>query len=605
VLGGRYSLVEPLARGGMAAVWVADDPVLSRRVAVKILRDDLAADSNTRARFRHEAISAARLNHPNVVATYDTGDDDGTAYIVMELVDGPTVRQLLREQGRLPIGEAIRIGIQVADALEAAHRAGIVHRDVKPENVLIADDGRVKVADFGLARAVSTTTTSGSLMGTVAYLAPEQVERGIADVRSDVYAAGIVLFELLTGSKPFSGDSPIQVAYQHVHHDVPPPSTLLAGGLPPALDALVTHATRRDPDRRPRDASEFLAAVARVRRSLRDDELDGDVAAAPADTSANGSQHTLVVPRPVPAPAEPDQSPPRPRRRRGPFALVALLVAALLVSGAAWWLGSGRYQPTPSLIEMDRRTAQAAAVKEGLTLQFAKTAEYSETVPANRVLRTDPGPGRRITRGGTILAVLSKGPERYAVPKLAGLDKGEAQTKLRAAHLSVGDIREEYDDAVDRGGVIRSEPEQGQRLKRDTAVSMVISKGPRPIKLPDVVGRAIDEATRMLRDLGFRVSSTEAFHERIPGGLVSRQEPSSEVAPHGSTVALTVSKGPPLVTVPRVVGMQVNVARRELSRAGFQVRVLSLPGGPNRVLAQSPRAGSQQPKGSTVTVSVW
>jgi beta-lactam-binding protein with PASTA domain len=605
LLDGRYQVTRRLARGGMATVYEATDTRLDRTVAVKVMHPGLAEDREFVARFIREARSAARLSHPNVVAVYDQGADDGQVFLVMEYVHGRTLRDVLREHGRLTPREAFGVFEPVLAALEAAHRAGIVHRDVKPENVLIAHDGRVKVADFGLARAVSTATTSGTLIGTVAYLAPEQVQRGIADTRSDVYAAGIVLFELLTGSKPYSGESPIQVAFQHVHGDVPPPSARVPG-LPPALDALVGHATRRDPDRRPRDAAAFLAAAAQVRRSLTEEQLNGHVAGPPADASADGVHHTLVVPA---AEAEPDPyAPPAhatPRRRRGAFVVVAVLVAALLAGGAAWWLGSGRYQSTPSLIEMDRRTAQAAAAQAGLRLQFAPAAEFSETVPADRVLRTDPRPGRRITRGGTILAVLSKGPERYAVPRLAGLDREEAQTRLRAAHLTVGEVREEFDGAVARGRVIRSEPERGQRVKRDTAVSLVISRGPEPVRLPDVVGKAIDEATRILRDRGFRVSSTQVFDERVPGGVVMRQEPRGQAAPRGSTVALTVSKGPPLITVPRVVGMRANMAKRVLERAGFQVQVLALPGGPNRVLAQNPPHGSQRPKNSTVTISVF
>jgi beta-lactam-binding protein with PASTA domain len=254
---------------------------------------------------------------------------------------------------------------------------------------------------------------------------------------------------------------------------------------------------------------------------------------------------------------------------------------------------------------MDRKTAQAAAAREGLTVQFAKTAQFSETVPAGRVLRTDPKPGGRIARNGTIVAILSKGPERYAVPKVVGLDQADAERRLRATHLSVGDVREQFHDSIDRGEVIRTEPEEGQRVRRDTAVALVVSKGPAPVQLPDVVGRAVDEATRILRDLGLRVSNREVFDPQIPPGLVLGQEPTPQVVRHGSWVALTVSKGPPLAGVPHVVGMPVKMARRVLERAGFQVQVLSLPGGPNRVMGQNPPAGSQHPPGSVVTISAF
>jgi beta-lactam-binding protein with PASTA domain/serine/threonine protein kinase len=619
----------------MATVYQATDIRLDRRVAVKTMHPGLAEDQDFVARFIREARSAARLSHPNVVAVYDQGTDADQVFLVMEYVHGQTLRDVLQDKGRLTPREAFGVLEPVLAALDAAHRAGIVHRDVKPENVLIAQDGRVKVADFGLARAVAAATTTGVLIGTVAYLAPEQVERGLADTRSDVYAAGILLFELLTGAKPYSGDSAIQVAYQHVHRDVPPPSSVWPG-LPAPLDALVGLATRRNPDQRPRDAAAFLAAAAQVRRSLRDDELDavpatGVPAAKAAGNGSARAERTLVVDRPETgspdsqhsqhsphsqhgshsldgtAGADPYVSPEvsSPRRRRGLLALAAVLAAALLVGGGAWWLGSGRYVAAPSLIEMDRKTAQAAAARQGLTVQFARTAEFSETVPAGRVLRTDPKPGRRIERRGTIVAVLSKGPERYAVPALAGLAQAEAERRLRSVHLSVGDVRKQFSDRVDAGDVIRSDPETGQRLKRGTAVALVVSKGRQPVQLPDVVGRAVDEATRILRDLGFRVSNIEAFDERAPAGLVLSQRPTAQVVPHGSAVALTVSKGPPQVTVPHVVGLPVKMARRVLERAGFQARVLALPGGPNRVLAQNPAAGSQHPKGGTVTVSVF
>jgi beta-lactam-binding protein with PASTA domain/predicted Ser/Thr protein kinase len=610
LLDGRYEVTRRVARGGMATVYEARDTRLDRTVAVKTMHPGLAEDQEFVSRFIREARSAARLSHPNVVAVYDQGTDDGEVFLVMEYVHGRTLRDVLQTKGRLTPREAFEVLEPVLAALDAAHRAGIIHRDVKPENVLIAHDGRVKVADFGLARAVAAATASGALIGTVAYLAPEQVERGIADTRSDVYAAGILLFELLTGVKPYSGDTAIQVAYQHVHNDVPPPSRVVPG-LPSPLDTLVGYATRRDPDQRPRDAGALLAAAVHVRRSLRDNELDG----------ALEENATLVVPQPhpeppvVPADADPFDAP-HPasytppdvftrRRRRGLIALVAVLVAALLVSGAAWWLGSGRYVAAPSLIEMDRATAEATAAREGFTVTFARTAEFSETVPAGRVVRTDPKPGGRITRNGTIVAVLSKGPERYAVPRLAGLSQGEAERRLRAAHLSVGEVHKEFDSDVRDGRVIRSEPEAGQRLKRDTAVALVVSRGPRPVELPDVVGKAVNEATRLLRDLGLEVSRVESFHEQVPQGTVLDQRPSPQRVPRGSTVALIVSKGPPLIPVPQVVGLPVKMARRVLERSGFDVKVMSLPGGPNRVLAQNPPAGTQQPRGSTVTVSAF
>ncbi|MEX1007038.1 MAG: protein kinase [Acidimicrobiia bacterium] len=324
MLGGRYHLVEPLARGGMAAVWIADDPVLSRRVAVKILRDDLAADEGTRARFRHEAISAARLNHPNVVATYDTGDDGGTAYIVMELIDGPTVRQLLREQGRLPIREAIRIGVQVADALEAAHRAGIVHRDVKPPNVLVPPAGPVKVADFGIAKATGADdlTRTGTVMGTARYLAPEQVNGKPTDARTDVYGLGLLLYEMLCGRPPFGGATDVATAMARLTMSAPS-IRAQRSNVPQSLDDVVHRCLARDPARRFASAGDARAALAAVRPDPR-----------PALRSG-----TEPAPRPTP---RPPRAVPTPRsgtksaaRRRSGVTWVWVVIVFLLAIAIA------------------------------------------------------------------------------------------------------------------------------------------------------------------------------------------------------------------------------------------------------------------------------
>jgi serine/threonine-protein kinase len=323
VLGGRYQLVEPLARGGMASVWIAEDPVLSRKVAVKILRTDLAADPDTRARFRYEAIAAARLNHPNVVATYDTGDDDGTAYIVMELVDGPTVRDLLRADGPLPVREALRIGIQVADALEAAHRAGLVHRDVKPPNVLVPRAGPVKVTDFGIAKAAGENdlTRTGTVMGTARYLAPEQVNGKPADARTDVYALGLLLYEMLCGKPPFGGDTDVATAMARLTTTAPPIRTQRPD-VPAELDDLVHKCLARDPARRFTSAADVRAALAAIRPQTAG-VPSRPVPRAPAPAPA---------PRPTPRPAKA-----RPARRRtssGATWFFVVVVFLLAIAGA-------------------------------------------------------------------------------------------------------------------------------------------------------------------------------------------------------------------------------------------------------------------------------
>ena len=321
MLGGRYHLVEPLARGGMASVWVADDPVLSRRVAVKILRDDLASDPATRTRFRNEAIAAARLNHPNVVATYDTGDDAGTAYIVMELVDGPTVRQLLRERGPLPVREVIRIGVEVADALEAAHRAGLVHRDVKPPNVLVPPAGPVKVTDFGIAKAAggNDLTRTGTVMGTARYLAPEQVNGRPTDARTDVYALGLLLYEMLCGRPPFGGDTDVATAMARLTTSAPPIRSQRPD-VPPALDDVVHRCMARDPARRYASAGAVRAALAAIRASPQ---------ATPRPAPPPVPRPT---PRPIPRPPKAQRR--APRRGSGTTWVWVVLVFLLAIAAA-------------------------------------------------------------------------------------------------------------------------------------------------------------------------------------------------------------------------------------------------------------------------------
>lgn len=623
VLDGRYHVESRLARGGMATVYLALDRRLDRTVAVKVMHPQLAEDEEFVSRFIREAKSAARLSHPNVVAVYDQGADDGTVFLAMEHVAGRTLRDLMREKGRLSARQTLDVMESVLAALGAAHHAGIVHRDVKPENVLLADDGRIKVADFGLARAVSGATShtsaTGVLMGTVAYLSPEQVERGVADPRSDVYAAGILLFEMLTGAKPYDGETAIQVAYRHVHDDVPVPSSLVPG-LPGALDALVARATSRDPDGRPDDARRFLAEVAQVRRGLSDAELDTAGRATLPTPAMSAPAHTMVVPVPAPpatatGPARGGDTGPlrRPMRslrrhhnRRGVMALLLVLMLAAGLSGAAWWIaaGPGAYTNAPSLLTLSQADAKAKARSLGFTMQVVGNA-FDEKMPADHVLSTDPGPNERIRKKGTIGVVLSKGPERYAIPDLRNKSEADAKKALAATHLGTGEIKRAYSDTLKKGRVISTDPAAGTRLKRDEVVGLVVSRGVQPVTVPDVVGKKLDEARQILAKASLGAKIVEKNDDTIPAGVVISQKPDKGKAPKNSDIALVVSKGPPPVPVPDVVGKSLDEARTILTAAGFQVREFNLPGGPDRVLDQSPNGGGTAPKGSRVTISVF
>jgi serine/threonine-protein kinase len=651
LLEGRYRIGVRIARGGMASVYEATDIRLDRTVAVKIMHPGLGDDAEFAARFVREARSAARLSHPNVVAVYDQGDDHGTVFLAMELVDGITLRDVIRKESPMLPARALALVEPVLSALAAAHRAGIIHRDVKPENVLIAADGRVKVADFGLARAVSAdtqhTATGGVLIGTVSYLAPELVVDGRADARADVYAAGVVLFELLTGNKPHEGETPIQVAYKHVHEDVPAPSTL-EPGIPAYVDALVARATARDRSLRPADAAVLLHQLHRVSHALaegvRDDpELTADLtplilhtqpveAPSPDDTAADPfdsremaalmTPADLVADRTTPirtlarrpsgpppaAPARRTPSPSRPRRsRRG---LVLLLVAVLLVAGGgagAWWFLDGRYTSTPGVLGLSRAAAEQRLDEAGLDAAWGDKA-YSETVPAGQVVATDPEPGSRVLDGGTVTVTLSLGKERYDVPRLKGMSVDQAQDALAKTHLSYGTTTETWSDTIAEGVVISSSPKAGTTLRPDTAVDLVVSKGPKPVTLKDWVGQDADDALAWLDSKGLdgRVAGEEYSDTIAAGDVISMDPPAGTTLHRGDSVSFVVSKGPHLVEVPSVRAQGVDAATATLEALGFRVVTEKASGylGLGYVFSQSPGGGDMVPLGSTITLTL-
>jgi serine/threonine-protein kinase len=602
LLDGRYRLDAGIARGGMATVYRATDTRLERVVAVKVMRAVLADDPEFVARFTREARSAARLSSPDVVSVYDQGRDaaTGAAYLVMEHVPGRTVRALLHEQGRLPAGQALALMEPVLRALAAAHAAGLVHRDVKPENLLLTTDGRLKVADFGLARAVETTTltaTTGLLLGTVAYLAPEQVLDGRADPRTDVYAAGIVLWELLTGTPPYASDNPLSVAYRHVNEDVPPPSTVV-GGIPAAVDELVLRATRRDPAARPPDAGAFLAEVRAVLADLPPDDTGTVVVRRPTR-----GQPTLVVPRG--APVRPPR-PVRPRRQRRTGLLWALVVALLAAAalGGGWYLGSGRYTEPPEVAGLAPQEATARLVAAGLEVVVAPERSFDEQVPDGLVLDQSAAAGSRELRGSTVTLVLSRGPDRRAVPDLLGKDVDTARAELQAVGLTPGLVTDEFSDAP-VGAVLRTDPAAGAALRPEAPVAVVRSKGVEQLPVPTVVGRTQAEAGEQLEDAGFRSTVREVFSEDVPAGTVVAQRPAGGTAPRDSAVRIDVSKGPELVAVPDLGGRSQEEAEAALAALGLTASTSDRPGPGGAVRFQSPGAGEQVRKGTEVTLFVF
>jgi beta-lactam-binding protein with PASTA domain/predicted Ser/Thr protein kinase len=608
---GRYQVVGRIARGGMATVYEAIDTRLDRTIALKIMSAALAEDPGFVTRFRREARAAARLSHPHVVAVYDQGEAHGVPYLAMEFVPGRTLRDVLRDHGALTPEQALTILDPVLEALSAAHDAGFVHRDIKPENILISDDGRVKVTDFGLARAVSNTTTAtqGMIIGTVAYLSPEHVEHGDADARSDVYGAGICLFEMVTGQVPFAAESAITVAYQHVNSDVPVPSSLRAT-IPADVDALVATATRRDPDLRYPDCRAFLADARRVRRAL-----------PPPQPLSKETQDTLIVPADVGDSAPVVAVTTRPpagltstrsdrSRRRGRGWIVGILLLLVAVAGAGfagWYLaaGPGKQVTVPGILGMEQPAAEAAVQEVGLRLSVSGEA-FSETVAAGLVLSADPEPGTSIAVDSVVAVVMSLGPERYDVPDVTGQPLAAAEAVLAEANLAIGAITEAWDASIPSGSVVSTAPAAGQALKSGTPVDLVVSKGPRPVKLANYVGSPAEEVRAELEASGLVVTSTEEFSSQYAKGLVLSTTPAEgERVPVGDTVALVISKGPPPVEVPYLIDMKRDDAVAALQQRGLRVQINEPPFTPlNRVISQNPSAGTLIPAGSTVTLTI-
>ena len=545
----------------MATVYRAHDRRLDRTVALKLMHAHLADSPDFVSRFRREARAAARLSNPGVVAVYDQGSLDGVAYLVMEYVEGPTLRDLIAA-GPLSVKEALGLVAQLLRPLGAAHRAGLVHRDIKPENVLLPSDGSVaKVADFGLARAVTevTQTTTGNVLGTVAYLAPELITSGESTSRADVFSAGVVLYELLTGQQPFTADSPIQIAFRNVHEDVPLPSKLVPE-MPADVDELVATMTRREPQERPADADEALALLRNVVDELTDSELsvrrgggtgsirtqevmtanaqaarsaiDNEPQESEDEASSEDSTHagmrtvslpigsigpdskgrTRALSRKAVA-ADAQKTTAVPTRRKGTGGLSrrrAVIIGLLAVAGtgasATWYLtaGPGRRVPVPNIVGMSEDQAQLALEKQGLNWGTPERV-YSDTVPAGSIVSCQPKAGQKVGLGQAVTATVSRGVETKTVPDVVRKTKDQATAAITAAGLTLGDVTEEYSASVESGKVISCDPKAGKVIKHTEKVSIVVSKGKEPATIPDVTGQSEDEAKKTLEDAGLKV----------------------------------------------------------------------------------------------------
>jgi beta-lactam-binding protein with PASTA domain/tRNA A-37 threonylcarbamoyl transferase component Bud32 len=635
LIDGRYQVRSRIARGGMATVYLATDLRLERRVAIKIMHGHLADDNAFRSRFIQEARSAARLAHPNVVNVFDQGQDADIAYLVMEHLPGITLRDLLKDYGRLTPEQTMDILEAVLSGLAAAHKAGIVHRDVKPENVLLADDGRIKIGDFGLARAVNNNTATGqALLGTVAYLSPELVTRGVADARSDIYALGIMTYEMLTGEQPYVGEAPMQVAYQHANDTVPMPS-LVAPGVPDQLDQLVTWATARDPEERPRDARVMLDQLLEVEKQVRPgaETVMQTTMVLPRTLNATADAETQVMGRgpltaaapstttafaPPPEPEDDNDDPTvrlaetaKKRHRRGYwwFALIVFLAAVAGTLGWYFGAGPGSEVPVPALVSVSPDDAAAQLEELGLVAEPASV--YSTDIEAGLVAGTEPGDGSRVAKGSTVTLNVSQGPQPIVLPTLRGLDEEAAIAAITDSLAVPGTVDRMFNAEFEDGVVFYAARESdgadvsgGGDAFEGSTINYVVSLG----DVVDVSGESLDDAIDILADQGLEGQpGEERYSNSVPEGTVISAAPGADGPIRvGSPITLTVSRGPEPVAVPSVVGKTWAEARDQLDAAGFEVeydRLADLAPTLVRVSAVDPSEGKTLPRGSLINVT--
>jgi len=628
----RYQLQRVVASGGMATIYHALDLRLDRQVAVKIMHPHLANDEDFVNRFIREAKAAATLSHPNIVAIQDQGWNEGgvpAVFIVMEYIEGFTLRDVITDQGALGATEALRYFAPVVSAMAAAHKHGILHRDIKPENILISKDGRVKIADFGLAKGAeigSTLTVESSvILGSVSYLSPEQVQRGVSDVRSDVYSLGIVLFEMLTGKKPFDGESPIQIAYMHVNENIPAPSSITPT-VPPELDEIVLKAAANNPDKRYKDAGamqeQVLGVLSKLDPKRRQMSLELDIP-IPRAKIEKKKRNKLDILKSITTQIDLKRSNPmrentnsaksntgqtkrkrKASRRVKRNRAIALTIVLLIVLGSWYKIsGPGTKIAIPSLAGMSQTQAAKTVGALGLKVDV-KESVFSEDVAKGKVITSDPAGGGRVAIAGTVHLIISKGKERIQVPELAGLTIEDATTALNDAKLKVGRVTEKFSASQEAGLLIDGSPASGSDVRKDSTVDLIVSKGIEQVALTNYQGKTSDEAQNELTSAGLIVSSQYEYSDTIPIGTVISQNPSDvTTVAKGEKVTLIVSKGPSKIFVPNVYSLSKLAATKILEDLGFKVdyRYIAKK---KTVTNISPKVGAAVKPGSTITITL-
>jgi len=612
VIHGRYLIEKLVARGGMATVYLAEDNRLDRKVALKVIHPHLASDPDFRAKFEREAKIAARLSHPNLVNVFDQFQDGEIVFLAMEYVPGITLRDALKDFGALTPERVFEIFEPVLAGLAAAHQAGILHRDIKPENVLLSDDGKIKLSDFGLARPISAHTQTGAVIGTVAYLSPELVSKGIADARSDVYAAGIMLFELLTGKQPFRGEEAVHIAMQHANEDVPAPSTLNAQ-VPELLDELVLWATAKDPNHRPANAVEFHEVFVRARSDLRHgrkntyltEKLDlGKTSVLPQSAISNNETVVLSninATRVLEASDLATQSSAIGVRSRAVKVLISGVVTLLLGLGAGWWFsaGPGGIQVMPNLANRTEKQAESALASFKAQIEIVR--QNSKTIPAGSVISTSPSSGS-IFWGGNIQLVISSGPKLVAVPALTGKTLVEATALLLQQGFSVGKVTSWF-NAAPIGTVFAYNGSDGSEIPEESAVDLEVSLG----AIPVVSGLSQDAAKNLIQVAGLTLKDTiEQYSDTIAKGQVISLIPLTDPIGKAGEVNLVVSKGTNVVIMPKVIGETISAAKTLLEGLGLRVMVdtnqLTSKWGIAKVKKSSVTVGTKLKVGDSVTI---
>ena len=620
----RYQLTRLMATGGMATIYEALDTRLDRKVAVKIMHAHLAQDEQFVERFIREAKAAAALSHPNIVAVQDQGWNQSgipAIFLVMELIEGHTLREYLNEQGRLNFADGIKFLLPVLSALAAAHKIGIVHRDLKPENILISREGRIKIADFGLAKGPTLggamTAESSVILGSVSYLSPEQVQRGVADSRSDVYSVGITAFEIFTGKKPYEGAEPIQIAYKHVNERVPKISSL-ENKVPRELDELIYSATDPDPDKRPRDAGAFYESLSGISHSLNPNEkqlsLELDIPIEPMrpkkqPKSLRKKMREISQSLPIPVATETTAEVAKKKRaskrvRRNRKIAFGL---AVLVGIVGWYvlIGPGSRIVVPSTVGANQSEVKAALTPLGLT-SLVVEKRFSEDIGEGRVIQSIPEAGGRVDQGATVKLILSKGPERFILPQVAGLTIETARALIGKLPVALQPDSEEFNTKIPKGYVIESDPPSGEKVKRSAPVVLRVSKGIEQVALASYIGKSSDQALNELQDAGFSVKPKYEFSEtKLAGEVISQTPVGGGTADKGSKITIVISKGTQYAYIPNIFSIEEAKAVRALKDLELKVVVKKIGAkSVKKVTNISPKVGTKVKRGSTVTITV-